>query len=78
MLPAVLWRNALPYLSAPFAEPPLALIFRSNGPANLAGAALPPDLNERIHPSLPDFDLRRGDGPAIGALLGHTEGKPVG
>ena len=78
MLPPVLWRNALPHHSAPFAESALALIFRSNGPANFAGAALPPDLDERIHPSLADFDLRRGDGPAIGALLGYTKGKPVG
>ena len=78
MLPAVLWRNPLPHLSAPFAESPLPLVFRSNGPTNFAGAALPPDLDERIHSSLADFDLRGGDGPAIGALLGYAEGKPVG
>ena len=78
MLPPVLWRHAFPHHQAPFADSTLALIFRGNGPTNLAGAALPPDLDERIHASLANLNLAGGDWPAIGALLGDTEGKPVG
>ena len=78
MLPPVLWRNALPHHRAPLADSPLALFLRGNGPANFAGAALPPDLDERIHASLANLNLGGGDWPAIGALLRYTEGKPVG
>jgi hypothetical protein len=78
MLAPVLWWNALPHHCAPLADSPLALIFRGNGPTNFAGAALPPYLDEGILPSLANLNLGGGDWPAIGALLGYTEGKPVG
>ena len=48
MFPAVFGRHALAHHASPLGDAPFALLFRSNRPAKLAGAALPPDLDERF------------------------------